>query len=217
MEENMSKETYDTLYYYDEEGEIGYDLSEVMLLDNVNDTDRIHKLVQLLSSDDKEIIYQAILILVSWNKKEGFSKLQQFINERWDNIENFDPHRIYGRDMVYDKFSHALKISVFNGNTETQLMPYINRFLELYHEVFFESFFKDLLLSLNTLNLYLAEIEKAVLKTVKAGEPYQASQLFPVLVKADRSYFEKYKVFFEDLSLKDDRIVYNIEEAQKFL
>ncbi|MBK1895147.1 hypothetical protein [Chryseobacterium paridis] len=217
MEENMSKETYDTLYYYDEEGETGYDLSEVMLLENVNDSDRINKLVQLLNSEDKEIVYQAILILVSWNKKEGFSKLQQFINERWDKIENFDPHRIYGKDTAYDKFSHALKISVFNGNSETQLIPYIKEFLELYDGVFFESFFKDLLLSLNTLELYRTEIEKAVVQTVEAGEPYQASQLFPVLVKIDKSYFEKYKSYFEKLIPQDDRISYNIEEAVKLI
>lgn len=217
MEEKMSKETYDTLYYYNEDGEDGYDLNEVMLLDDVNDTERIEKLTELLESSDKTIAYQAILILVSWNKKQGFSKLQQFIDERWDKSENFDPHRIYGEDTAYDKFSHALKISTYNGSSETQLMPYIKQFLELYNEVFFESFFKDLLLSMNIISLYIEEVEKTILKTVEANKPYQASQLFPVLVKNNSSYFEKYKDFFEKLNLKDGRIIYNIEEAETFL
>ncbi|MGG7437214.1 hypothetical protein [Chryseobacterium arthrosphaerae] len=209
----MNNPIHELLYHYNEEGNEGYDLSEVQLLENI-DPDRVEKLKLLLHNDDPYIAYQAMLILLAWAIPEGFKQLDQFIAEKWDEKENFEPHRLHNEDNVYDVITNALYIATFNGKTEQELYPYIKHFLNIYGDKFFESNLKDFLLKKNCRPL-LKETEQAIQAALENKRYYQASQLFPVIVHYDKDSFNKYKDIFSSLISEDSRIVYNIEEAEK--
>jgi len=209
----MKQEIYNTLYYYQEDGEEGFDLSEVQLLEKV-DNERISKLIKLLENDDKYIVYQAMLILISWNIDEGFNQFNQFFEERWDKLEEFEPHRIWEEDCVYDVISNAFQISIYNGNTEINLLPFIRKILSIYNEVFFEDRLKSLLMKMKSLNIILPEIKIAINNTLEVGKYYQASYLFPVIVLCEKENYAHYEAIFSNLINEDERIKYNIEEAK---
>ncbi|GEJ45798.1 hypothetical protein [Chryseobacterium sp. ON_d1] len=209
----MNTQINELLYHYNEEGYEGYDLSEVQLLKNI-DSERVEKLKLLLHNDDQYIAYQAMLILLAWAIPEGFQQLDRFISEKWDEKESFESHRIHSEDNVYDVITDALYISTINGKSEQELYPYIKYFLSIYGNKFFESNLKDFLLKKNCTPL-LKEIEQAIHDSLQNKRYYQASQLFPVLVHYDKSSFNKYADIFKSLIKEDDRIAYNIEEAEK--
>lgn len=206
-------EKHDLLYYYNEEGYEGYDLSEVQLLEQKS-ADRVEGLKGLLHSHDRYIAYQAMLILVSWNLPEGFEFLNRFMAERWEDKGDFEPHRIYGEDNVYDVVANALHIAILNGKNKQDLYPYIKWFLSVYGEHFFESNLKEFLLKTDCRPLF-GEIEQAMKSALQNKRYYQASQLFPVLVHYERSTFNEYKDVFISFINLDNRITYNIEEAEK--
>ncbi|PVV50546.1 hypothetical protein [Chryseobacterium sp. HMWF035] len=209
----MENEIYDTLYYYSEDGEEGYDLTEVQLLGKT-DENRVEKLKHLLQHKNPYISYQAMLILVAWAIPEGFVQLDRFISEKWDEKHSFEPHRIYNEDNVYDVIVDALYISTLNGKEEQELYPYVKHFLSIYGDRFFESCLKDFLLKKDCKPL-LKEIEEAMKSALKNEKYYQASQLFPVIVHYDKHRFEEYFEVFSSLLKDDKRIGYNIEEAEK--
>ena len=209
----MNNQMHELLYHYDEEGNEGYDLNEVQLLEKI-DLYRVEKLKLLLYNDDQYIAYQAMLILLAWAIPEGFKQLDRFISEKWDEKESFEPHRLHSEDNVYDVITNALYISTLNGKTEQELYRYIEYFLKIYGEHFFESNLKDFLLKKNCRSL-LKEIEEASQRALRNKRYYQASQLFPVLVYYDKDTFNKYKDIFSHLISEDNRIAYNIEEAAK--
>lgn len=209
----MNDQLHELLYYYNEEGYEGYDLNEVQLLEKI-DFDRVEKLKLLLHNDNQYIAYQAMLILLAWSAPEGFELLDRFIAEKWDEKENFEPHRINNEDNVYDVITDALYIATLKGKSEQELYPYIKYFLNMYGDQFFESNLKDFLLKKNCRPL-LKEIEQAVPSALQNKRYYQASQLFPVLVHYDKDIFNKYIDIFKSLINQDDRIRYNIEEAEK--
>lgn len=211
----MNKEIQELLYYYNEGGEEGYDLSEVQLLEN-KDADRAEKLKQILHHENQYIVYQAMLILLAWSIPEGFAMLDRFINEKWAEKEAFEPHRLHGEDNVYDVITNALYIATLNGKREQELYPYIRKFLNSYGDQFFESDLKNFLLKKNCSPL-LKEIEEAVQSALQHKRYYQASQLFPVLVHYDQNRFNEYMSVFTPLTSLDSRIQYNIEEAEKKL
>lgn len=204
---------HELLYHYDEEGNEGYDLNEVQLLGKI-DLDRVEKLKLLLYNDDQYIAYQAMLILLAWAIPEGFKQLDRFISEKWNEKESFEPHRLHNEDNVYDVITNALYISTLNGKTEQELYRYIEYFLKTYGDHFFESNLKDFLLKKNCRPL-LKEIEEASQRALRNKRYYQASQLFPVLVYYDQDTFNKYRDIFSHLISEDNRIAYNIEEAEK--
>ncbi|MCF2218378.1 hypothetical protein QX233_21755 [Chryseobacterium gambrini] len=208
----MNNQINEILYHYNEEGYEGYDLSEVQLLRN-KDIDRIEKLKSLLDNDNQYIAYQAMLILLAWAIPEGFQQLDRFISEKWDEKESFESHRIHSEDNVYDVITDALYISTMNGKTEEELYPYIKHFLSIYGNKLFESNLKDFLLKKNCRPL-LKEIEQAIQDALQSKRYYQASQLFPVLVNYDKNSFNQYVDIFNSLINEDDRISYNIDEAQ---
>lgn len=208
----MNNQINEILYHYNEEGYEGYDLSEVQLLRN-KDIDRIEKLKSLLDNDNQYIAYQAMLILLAWAIPEGFQQLDRFISEKWDEKESFESHRIHSEDNVYDVITDALYISTMNGKTEEELNPYIKHFLSIYGNKLFESNLKDFLLKKNCRPL-LKEIEQAIQDALQSKRYYQASQLFPVLVNYDKNSFNQYVDIFNSLINEDDRISYNIDEAQ---
>lgn len=208
----MNNQINEILYHYNEEGYEGYDLSEVQLLRN-KDIDRIEKLKSLLDNDNQYIAYQAMLILLAWAIPEGFQQLDRFISEKWDEKESFESHRIHSEDNVYDVITDALYISTMNGKTEEELYPYIKHFLSIYGNKLFESNLKDFLLKKNCRPL-LKEIEQATQDALQSKRYYQASQLFPVLVDYDKNSFNQYVDVFNSLINEDDRISYNIDEAQ---
>lgn len=209
----MENEIYDTLYYYSEDGEEGYDLTEVQLIGKT-DENRVEKLKLLLQHKNPYISYQAMLILVAWAIPEGFVQLDRFISEKWDEKHSFEPHRIYNEDNVYDVIVDALYISTFNGKEEQELYPYVKHFLNIYGDRFFESCLKDFLLKKDCEPL-LKEIEEAMKSALRNKKYYQASQLFPVIVHYDKHRFEEYFEIFSSLLNDDKRIRYNIEEAEK--
>ncbi|WP_288462439.1 hypothetical protein [uncultured Chryseobacterium sp.] len=209
----MENEIYDTLYYYSENGEEGYDLTEVQLIGKT-DEKRVEKLKYLLQHKNPYISYQAMLILVAWAIPEGFQQLDRFISEKWDEKHSFEPHRIYNEDNVYDVIVDALYISTLNGKEEQELYPYVKHFLSIYGDRFFESCLKDFLLKKDCKPL-LKEIEEAMKSALKNKKYYQASQLFPVIVHYYKHKFEEYFEVFSSLLKGDKRIGYNIEEAEK--
>ncbi|MCS4301027.1 hypothetical protein [Chryseobacterium sp. BIGb0232] len=209
----MNKELHELLYYYNEEGYEGYDLSEVQLLEK-KDVGRIEKLKLLLHNDNQYIVYQAMLILLAWSIPEGFEILDRFVNEKWDEKENFEPHRLYHEDNVYDVITNALYIATFNGKSEQELYPYIKQFLHNYGDKFFESNLKDFLLKKNCRPL-LKEVEQAMQAALQNKRFYQASQLFPVIVHYNQNAFSEYVDVFGPLISEDNRITYNMEEAGK--
>jgi hemerythrin superfamily protein len=206
----MNNQIHELLYHYNEEG---HDLNEVQLLEKI-DSERVEKLKLLLHNDDQYIAYQAMLILLAWSIPEGFELLDRFITEKWDEKTNFEPHRIYNEDNVYDVITNALDISTLNGKNEQELYPYIKQFLNIYGDNFFESNLKNFLLKKNCRPL-LKEIEQAIESALKNKRYYQASQLFPVIVHYDKSTFHTYLDIFSDLISLDNRIAENIEEAKK--
>lgn len=209
----MNNELHEVLYYYSEEGQEGYDLSEVQLLRKI-ESGRVEKLKRLLHNEDRYIAYQAMLILLAWSIPEGFELLDRFIAEKWDEKENFEPHRLYSEDRVYDVITDALYIATFNGTGEQELYPYIRQILNLYGERFFESDLKNFLLKKDCSPL-LKEIEQAMQSALNNQRYYQASQLFPVLVHYHKNALGKYLDTFKALIGQDNRIVCNIEEAEK--
>lgn len=209
----MNDKIHELLYYYNDEGYEGYDLNEVQLIGEI-DFDRVEELKLLLHNEDKYIGYQAMLILLAWSIPEGFELLEQFITEKWDEKENFEPHRIYNEDNVYDVITNTLYIAALNGKDEQELYPFIKEFLNLYGEKFFESNLKIFLLEKNCRPL-LKEIEQAMRKALNNKRYYQASQLFPVTVHYNKDAFNKYINIFTPLVSHDNRITYNIDEAQK--
>lgn len=211
----MNTEIQKLLYYYHEEGEEGYDLSEVQLLEN-KDTDRIEKLKSLLYNKDQYIAYQAMLILLAWAVPEGFELLDRFITEKWEEKEEFEPHRLHGEDNVYDIIADALYIATFNGKKVEELFPYIKKFLNLYSDNFFEYNLKDFLLKTDCSPLF-REIEQAIKNSLRNKRYYQSSQLFPVLVHYHKDIFTEYLQVFNSLMNQDKRIAYNIEEAEQLL
>ncbi|WP_336959178.1 hypothetical protein [Chryseobacterium contaminans] len=208
----MNKEIHELLYHYNEDGYEGYDLNEVQLLEKI-DVDRVEGLKLLLCNDDRYIVYQSMLILLAWAIPDGFEFLNRFIGEKWEEKEEFEPHRLHGEDNVYDVIVNALYISTFNGKDVQELYPYIKQFLNLYGDHFFESHLKDFLLKKNCRPL-LKEIEEGLQNALKNKRTYQASQLFPVLVHYDKTKFNDYKDAFILLTGQDKRIAYNVEEAE---
>jgi len=209
----MNNQINEILYHYNEEGNEGYDLNEVQLLEKI-DFERVENLKLLLHNENQYIAYQAMLILLAWSIPEGFQQLDMFISEEWDEKENFEPHRLHSEDNVYDVITNALYIATLNGKTEQELYPYIKHFLNIYGDKFFESSLKDFLLKKNCQPL-VNEIEQAIQAALENKRYYQASQLFPVIVHYDKDNFSKFINTFNDLISQDDRISYNIEEAEK--
>ncbi|PQA90908.1 hypothetical protein B0A69_19435 [Chryseobacterium shigense] len=209
----MNNELQELLYYYNEEGFEGYDLNEVQLLEK-KDFDRVEKLKKFLHHEDRYIAYQAMLILLAWSIPEGFELLDRFIAEKWDEKERFEPHRLHGEDNVYDVITNALYISTFNGKSEQELYLYIKQFLHRYGDRFFESNLKDFLLTKDCGPL-LKEIELAMQTALQNKRYYQASQLFPVLVHYENNLLNAYIGIFRALINQDNRIAYNIREAEK--
>ncbi|WP_294286572.1 hypothetical protein [uncultured Chryseobacterium sp.] len=211
----MKNEIHELLYHFSEEGQDGYDLNEVQLLEE-RDAERTEKLKLLLHNEDRYIAYQAMLILLAWAEPEGFKQLDEFISEKWAEKETFEPHRMYGEDNVYDVIANALYIATLNRKPEHELYPFIKHFLEIYGNQFFASNLKDFLLKKNCRPL-LKEIEQAIHNAVQDNRYYLASQLFPVIVHYDKSTFNQYIDIFSGLVNQDNRIIYNIEKAKKNL
>ncbi|WP_223605570.1 hypothetical protein [Chryseobacterium sp. OSA05B] len=209
----MNTELHELLYYFNEEGYEGYDLNEVQLLAKI-DSDRVDHLKRLLHDENRYLACQAMLILIAWSIPEGFEFLDLFIAEKWDEKESFEPHRLHGEDNAYDVITNALYIATFNGKSEQELYPYIQQFLHLYGDRFFECNLKDFLLKKDCAPL-LKEIEQAMQKALENKRYYQASQLFPVLVHYDKNTWRKYLDSFRSLISQDNRITYNIQEAEK--
>lgn len=199
------------LYYYNEDGEEGYDFDEVKLLEKI-DPDRVDKLKKLIFHNDKMIAYQAMIILVSWGIEEGFNKLNVFIDEKYDSHYEYEPHRIWGEDNVYDEIADAISISIINTNDEEKAISFYIKLLSLYHVKFFEGKLKQGLLDLNDFSTILKDLKQAINFTIKNDKFYQASQLLPILAICKDKELNSYVEKFNKLLKYDKRIQYNLDE-----
>ncbi|AUC76464.1 hypothetical protein CW732_12615 [Olleya sp. Bg11-27] len=210
----MDNEIYETLYTYtDEDGNQGEDLREVQLLESFSQ-ERIERLANLTNNEDKYIAYQAMLILLSWGIDVGFKKLDDFIENNIDELVEFEPHRIYGEDNVYDVISDALYISTYNTNDEDKIVPYIKIMLAMYGNKFFESRLKYVLLKLQNTSVLIPNIKKAIEAAIANERYYQASQLLPVIAKYEEEALDQYVKELSFFTKYDNRISYNLKEIQ---
>lgn len=217
--ENIDAELYELLYYYkdDFDGEEGHDLYQVQLTENI-DPERVKKLIPVLNYENRYIAYQAMLILVAWGVEEGFDTLDQFISERWDQLETFEPHRIWGADNVYDVIAEAVYTAKMNGIHSDLIWKYFSIFLQLYGQMFFEGNLKHYLLQNDDLAVdLLSNIKDALDAALKSKWYYQASQLLPVIAKYNKQDTIIYIEIFKALLSHDQRIQYNLEEAKTLL
>ncbi len=215
--ENLDKDLYELLYHYkdDFDDEEGYDLYQVQLVENI-DPERVKKLISILNNQKKYISYQAILILVAWGIQEGFDKLDQFLSERWDKQEEFEPHRIWDKDNVYDIIAQSVYTSRLNGIDFNTIKKYFLIFLSLYGDVFFEGNLKGYLLKDDNLAKDIfSKIKEALDNALKNKLYFQASQLLPVIAKYNKEDATQYIKTFEDLLQYDKRIQFNLEETKE--
>jgi hypothetical protein len=209
----MEKYIYDALYYYkDDDGEEGYDLFNVQTSDD-KDKNRIEILKGILNNEDKYIAYQSMLILLSWGVKEGVDKLNVFIEEKWYEKLEFEPHRIYNEDNVFDVIADALDIAWYNSTDRAWVIEKIKILLSFYGTMFFEGKLKNVLLKRDELAKgLLIEIKSALESSLLNKRYYQASQLLSVINKYDKNYVHSIIPEFEKLSQIDNRINFNLEE-----
>lgn len=201
------------ILYTDEIGEV-VGLDEVQLMKSELSI-RIPSLITLINSEDLYMAYQSGLILAAWGVREGVDFLDHLIKVRIDKTVEFEPHRLWGEDNIYDVIAEALKIAVsINGYDEQNINDLYENILLLYGECYFEGKLKYALIKLNTHSL-LPNIKQAVQSALKYERYYQASQLLPVLVKYDRTYAFAQMDVFQKLLTKDKRIKYNLDEMQE--
>ncbi|UYZ64889.1 hypothetical protein [Hymenobacter weizhouensis] len=208
------KEVYNLLYA-DENGEI-VGLDEVQYMDPVP-AERIPALVALLQSDDIYVAYQCGLILAAWGVKEGIEHLRMLVETRIDKTADFEPHRLWGEDNVYDVIARALSMAMqYTDYNKAEITALLARILELYGECYFESKLKYALLDVRVPEL-MPNIKQALQVALDHGRYYQASQLLPVLAVYDRAFAQAQIPVFERLTSQDQRIKYNLEEMQQYL
>lgn len=212
----MSEEEYETLFRYEEDGVVDYDLFEVLWLEGEYDPIRVEKLEAILEHKDKYFAYMATQVLIAWGYESGLNKLGQILTERWDKIELFEPHRIWSVEMMYDRLAYALRMSRDKFNDEL-IMYYTRRLLGLFSEIYYDIYFRVLLLSLKYLDELADELEKTMCDAME-DDSLQASLIFVVLTKVDSSYYDKYVDAFKELqTIKDSRIKFSLADAQKIL
>ena len=208
------KEVYDLLYT-DETGEV-VGLDEVQLMKSELSS-RTLDLIKLLNSDDLYLAYQCGLIVGAWGVKDGIDYLHSLIHERIDKVAQFEPHRIWGQDNVYDVIAEAFEIAAsINGYDLITIRNLFEELLRLYGECYFESRLKIALLNINEREL-LPSIKQAMQSALAHERYYQASQLLPVLAKYDKDYAVTQIGKFQSLTNKDERIRYNLDEMQQYL
>ncbi|MCV9926356.1 hypothetical protein OIU83_01735 [Flavobacterium sp. LS1R49] len=210
----MTDEIKNLLYSTGVPEEFG--LYEVQIIEEIP-VERIPKLIELLKNENQFIAYQAMLILTAWNIKEGFESITEFIKNQPDRNYEFEPHRIWGADNVYDYIADALYISTFNSDDEEKIIPYFIELLKLYGIKFFESNLKSRLLKIEPRKELLPYIINALEESLKNELYYQSSQLLPVIAKYDKTLINDYITSFQKLIEMDNRIQYNLDEVQKYL
>ncbi len=209
----MEKYIYDTLYYYKEDDEEGYDLFNVQLLEHKDDK-RIDALKNILNNEDKFIAYQAMLILVAWGIEEGFVTLNTFLKDKWYLEFEFEPHRLYNEDNVLDTIADALDIAWFSSYNKKIITEKIQLILSLYGIMFFEGKLKNILLKRDELTKNILQDVKAAFESAfEQKRYYQASQLYPVIHKHDITYAKKIRPKLEALTIIDKRIAFNLDEV----
>jgi len=130
----------------DEAGEV-IGLDEVQLLDPIP-VERIPKLIAHLGDTDLYLAYQCGLVLAAWGVREGVMYLQRLVDIRIDKTADFEPHRLWGQDNVYDVIAEALGIAVLSGFDRREIAEIIKSILKLYGECFLESKLKQVLIDL---------------------------------------------------------------------
>ncbi|UOG75212.1 hypothetical protein MTX78_01115 [Hymenobacter tibetensis] len=200
--------------YTDETGKV-VGLDEVQLLEPVP-VNRVPELMAQLFSDDLYLAYQCGLVLAAWGVEEGVNYLRSLIDSRIDKIAEFEPHRLWGEDNLYDVISEALGVAILSDYDRSEIVDILRDTLQLYGECYFESKLKGVLIRLDEDSL-LPDIKRAMQLALGNQRYYQASQLLPVLAKYDNAYALTQVSMFQNLIQKDDRIRYNLGEMQAYL
>jgi hypothetical protein len=198
--------------YTDEFGEV-VGLDEVQLL-KAELSSRMPLLISLLRQDDLYLAYQCGLILAAWGVSDGVDYLEYLVETRIDKTMEFEPHRLWGEDNIYDVIAEALELAVsVNGYDKILIVKIFKKILAIYGECYFESKLKQALINLNEPAL-LPNVKQAMQSAIGHERYYQASQLLPVLAKYDKVYAFAQVDTFRKLIEKDKRIQYNLEEMQ---
>jgi hypothetical protein len=196
--------------YTDETGEV-IGLDEVQLLDPIP-VERIPKLMARLGDADLYLAYQCGLVLAAWGVREGVLYLQRLVATRVDKTADFELHRLWGQDKVYDMIAEALGIALLSGYAKREIVELIRNILKLYGE----RRLKQVLLDLEEPELFPL-IKQAMSLALDHKRDYQASQLLPVLGRYDSRYARSQLALFEGLIMQDDRIRYNLDEMRNYL
>lgn len=209
----MSK---DTTYLFKDENGLEISIEDIQMLEDIP-RERIPKYIELLSDEDKYTAYLSMLILIAWGIEEGFNEANKFIDNQYDNDYEYEPHRIWGADNVYDVIADAFYISTFNTNNQKSIFPYLKKLLALYGKKYFDSKLKYVLLDIVPDKELLPFILNAVQDALNEKTYFQASQLLPVIAKYNKEDAVPYIKTFEDLLQYDKRIQYNLDEVKEFL
>ena len=170
------------LLYDDEDGRV-VGLNEVQLLDPVP-AERIAPVRALLQSRDLYLVYQAALALTAWGDYAGLLQIEAMVDARADRQREFEPHRIYNYDNVYDVMADA--VYLFGLSSEAHLeerLRVFRKLLAFYGPCQFESNLKRALLKMDFAEVLVPEMQDALERAKKLGHIYLASQLLPPLAR----------------------------------
>ena len=202
------------LLYADEHGEeVG--LSEVQMLEPIPE-DRLRDTEALLRHDDLFVCFQAALVLTAWGKDSGLGAIETFIRQEGRDGQNLSPHRIHGQDNRFDDMADAIRVYVMSEGDRPHAVEALRGLLKLYPRHFFESSLKWTLKGFTADNLG-GDIRHAIEECRANGRPYQASQLLPVLAKADpEACWQLLPLFANEPAQVPDPAV-NVAEALAYL
>ena len=168
---------------YEDEGDRVVGLDEVQLLDPVP-AERIAPVRALLQSRDLYLVYQAALALTAWGDYAGLLQIEAMVDARVDRQMEFEPHRIYGYDNVYDVMADA--VYLFGLSSEAHLeerLRVFRKLLALYGSCYFESRLKSALLKMDSAEALVPDMRLAMERAKSLGRVYLASQLLPPLAR----------------------------------
>lgn len=189
----MTPETEQLLYAGPDGEMIG--LEEVQLLDDAP-RERVERLEALLRADDRSLAAQATEVLAAWAIPSGLAAVEAAAKAGRQPGEALSPHRIHGYDETLDRYATAVQIGLLNGAPMDTARRIYRRMLAVYGPVKYESRLKYALLSWEGEPLAV-ETQEAILRTLRRGHPYMASQLLPVLARWDQPRYQAVAAAFD--------------------
>jgi hypothetical protein len=202
------------LLYADETGElVGFD--EVQYLDPIP-VARIPLLIQLLQQDNLFIVCEAALLLTSWGVDEGIAALNTLMSNKIHESIEFAPHRITGKDNIYDEFAHSVHLYLLSGGNKLKAIHLFKALLDKYAHFFFESKLKRALMK-NIFHVLEPNIQVALEKSFQMKLFFQSSQLLPVLMQLNKERGGVYVQSFLNIARIEPKVEENIAQALRYI